>query len=240
MSNPPSLTSQVSINSGQNVLESQQKGESVVISADPINFVSVHRAGSCASLPLLSSIRKDEPIVTRRELWSYYRQSSFFFPSYCLTSWFLKYTTTEIMYVNLSCFPRTCSQSFQMKGVGPNGYTMTLFQSLANAAGYDPVSGPGSSCNASNASGQCVLPWAGGTKAVSSVVLIANGLSFAVSFHWHFNSISVVDHHVSLQGPDCSIHDSRLSRWLWIIRSLVIARNYMHQLGSYVRMPESD
>ena len=60
---------------------------------------------------------------------------------------------------------------------------MTLFQSLANAAGYDPLRGPGSSCNASNASGQCVLPWAGGTKAVSSVVLIANGLSFAVGFH---------------------------------------------------------
>ena len=73
-----------------------------------------------------------------------------------------------------------------MKGVGPNGYTMTLFQSLANAAGYDPVQGPGSSCSASNASGQCVLPWVGGTKSVSSVVLIANGLSFAVSFH--FNS----------------------------------------------------
>ena len=69
-----------------------------------------------------------------------------------------------------------------MKGVGPNGYTMTLFQSLANAAGYDPVRGPGSSCNANNGSGQCVLPWGGGTKAVSSVVLIANGLSFAVSF----------------------------------------------------------
>ena len=71
-----------------------------------------------------------------------------------------------------------------MKGAGPNQYTMTLFQSLANAAGYDPVFGPGSSCNASDASGQCVLPWGGGTKAVSSVVLIANGLSFAVSFHF--------------------------------------------------------
>ena len=61
---------------------------------------------------------------------------------------------------------------------------MTLFQSLANAAGYDPVFGPGSSCNAIDASGQCVLPWGRGTKAVSSVVLIANGLSFAVSFHF--------------------------------------------------------
>ena len=58
---------------------------------------------------------------------------------------------------------------------------MTLFQSLATAAGYDPVKGPGSSCNATDASGQCVLPWGGGTKAVSSVVLVSNGVSFAVS-----------------------------------------------------------
>lgn len=60
------------------------------------------------------------------------------------------------------------------------GYSMTLFQSLATAAGYDPVKGPGSSCLANDASGQCVLPWAGGTKAVSSIVLVANGVSFAV------------------------------------------------------------
>ena len=77
------------------------------------------------------------------------------------------------------------SNIVQLKGVGP-GYSMTLFQMLANAAGYDPVRGSGSSCNASNASGQCVVPWAGGTKAVSSVVLIANGVSFAVSFHFEW------------------------------------------------------
>lgn len=59
---------------------------------------------------------------------------------------------------------------------------MTLFQSLAFAAGFDPVKGPGSSCSAADASGQCVVPWAGGTKAVSSVVLIANGASFAVCY----------------------------------------------------------
>jgi hypothetical protein len=55
-----------------------------------------------------------------------------------------------------------------------------LFQSLATAAGYDPVHGPGSSCLDAAASGKCVLPWGSGTKAVSSVVLIANGTSFAV------------------------------------------------------------
>jgi hypothetical protein len=65
-------------------------------------------------------------------------------------------------------------------GVGPNGFSMTLFQSLANGAGWDPVAGKGSSCSAPDASGQCVLPWAGGTKSVNSVVLIANGISFAV------------------------------------------------------------
>lgn len=57
---------------------------------------------------------------------------------------------------------------------------MTLFQSLATAAGYDPIAGPGSSCNASNSSGRCVLPWAGGTKAVASVVLVANGIGYTV------------------------------------------------------------
>jgi hypothetical protein len=54
---------------------------------------------------------------------------------------------------------------------------MTLFQSLATSAGYDPTVGPGSSCTPS---GQCVVSWMGGTKSVSSVVLIANGISFAV------------------------------------------------------------
>lgn len=60
------------------------------------------------------------------------------------------------------------------------GYSMTLFQSLATSAGYDPVKGPGSSCTAADASGQCVLPWGNGTKAVSSIVLVSNGVSFAV------------------------------------------------------------
>ncbi|KAG6844008.1 hypothetical protein H0H87_010731 [Tephrocybe sp. NHM501043] len=97
-----------------------------------------------ATLGFVSSISKDEPVVTRRELWSYY------------------------LYYNGD------------NGVGPNGYAMTLFQSLAFAAGFDPVKGPGSSCSAEDASGQCVLPWGGGTKSVSSVVLVANGVSFAV------------------------------------------------------------
>lgn len=111
-------------------------------------------------------------------------QFQIFFTVVLLTI-FQKCTTMEIMYVgNTSSFPNHLgSKIVQMKGVGP-GYSMTLFQMLANAAGYDPVRGPGSSCNSSNASGQCVVPWVGGTKAVSSVVLIANGASFAVSFQF--------------------------------------------------------
>jgi hypothetical protein len=66
-------------------------------------------------------------------------------------------------------------------GVGPNVFSMTLFQALASGAGWDPVAGRGSSCTAPGASGQCVLPWAGGTKSVSAIVLVANGISFAVS-----------------------------------------------------------
>jgi hypothetical protein len=66
------------------------------------------------------------------------------------------------------------------QGVGPLGYTQTLFQALATAAGYDPIAGPGSSCLADTASGQCVVPWGSGTKSVSSVVLVANGISFAI------------------------------------------------------------
>jgi len=63
------------------------------------------------------------------------------------------------------------------QGVGPLGYTQTLFQSLATAAGYDPNVGPDSSCTPS---GPCVLPWGSGTKPIASVVLLANGISFAI------------------------------------------------------------
>ncbi|EPS98776.1 hypothetical protein FOMPIDRAFT_1125798 [Fomitopsis schrenkii] len=89
----------------------------------------------------IAPIKRDEPVVTRRELWSYY------------------------LYYNGDC------------GVGPNGYSMTLFQNLATSAGWDPAQGLGSTCTTSE---QCVLPWGSGTKSVSSIVLVANGLSFAI------------------------------------------------------------
>ncbi|KAI0340791.1 MFS general substrate transporter [Trametopsis cervina] len=85
-----------------------------------------------------------EPVVTRRELWSYY------------------------LYYNGD------------NGVGPLGFSMTLFQGLATAAGWDPVRGKGSSCLDADASGQCVLPWGSGTKSVNSIVLVSTGVSFAV------------------------------------------------------------
>ncbi|KZT71532.1 hypothetical protein DAEQUDRAFT_809849 [Daedalea quercina L-15889] len=87
------------------------------------------------------SMKREEPVVTRRELWSYY------------------------LYSNGD------------NGVGPNGYSLTLFQNLATSAGWDPSQGPGSTCTTSE---QCVLPWGSGTKSVSSIVLVANGLGFAI------------------------------------------------------------
>ena len=79
MSSPPN--SQLSNDSGQKTLEEKQKEVSVM---------------------------KDEPIVTRRELWSYYRQSFYFIEITFLNStvssrnfFHSKYITMEIMYVNL-------------------------------------------------------------------------------------------------------------------------------------------
>lgn len=93
---------------------------------------------------LIAPVDKDEPQVTRKELWSYY------------------------LYYNGDC------------GMGPFFYTQILFQALATAAGYDPIAGPGSSCTAPNASGQCVLPWGSGSKSVTSIILVSNGTSFAI------------------------------------------------------------
>jgi hypothetical protein len=58
-------------------------------------------------------------------------------------------------------------------GVGPGSYSQALFQSSLNGAGHIP--GTDQDCTATS---QCVVPWAGGTRSVSSVVLIANGLCF--------------------------------------------------------------
>lgn len=65
------------------------------------------------------------------------------------------------------------------QSVGPMVFTMALFQSLLSSAGFDP-SHPDRPCESGTSAG-CVVPWGGGTMSVSGVVLIANGLSFAVS-----------------------------------------------------------
>ena len=67
-------------------------------------------------------------------------------------------------------------------GVGPGSYSQALFQSSLTRAGHIP--GTNSPCDANS---ECVVPWVGGTRAVSSVVLIANGLTFVfmtVLFVW--------------------------------------------------------
>ncbi|KAF9534657.1 MFS general substrate transporter [Crepidotus variabilis] len=129
----------------QVLAEVDAKRNAQVSDADPANGSDeIDLKSSDHGVNFVSTIMKDEPIVTRKELWSYY------------------------LYYNGD------------NGVGPLGFSMTLFQSLAFAAGFDPAKGPGSSCSSEGNSGQCVLPWAGGTKSVSSVVLIANGISFAV------------------------------------------------------------
>ncbi|GMF68792.1 unnamed protein product [Aspergillus oryzae] len=58
------------------------------------------------------------------------------------------------------------------------------FQWALTGAGWQPGTEPHEPCTASSA---CVVPWAGGTLSVSSVVLIANGLCFTfmtVIFVW--------------------------------------------------------
>jgi hypothetical protein len=132
----------------------QPAPESLVPAAVPVDHVDDSKD---------SSEDHVEPVVTRRELWSYYRMFLLFYVYVIFGA------HAVIVYYNGD------------NGVGPNGFSMTLFQSLATGAGWDPVRGKGSSCLDADASGQCVLPWGGGTKSVSSIVLVANGVSFAVN-----------------------------------------------------------
>ena len=62
----------------QIALDERQEQDSVAI-GDRHDFKAVldDKSNGGSAPPFVSSIRKDEPIVTRRELWSYYRQSSF-------------------------------------------------------------------------------------------------------------------------------------------------------------------
>ena len=89
-----------------------------------------------------------------------------------------------------------------VQSVGPFVFTMALFQSLVSSAGFNP-SHPDQQCE-SGTSADCVVPWAGGSMSVSGVVLIANGLSFAVStmkcyLSWRF--FYITDHGLIVYYP---------------------------------------
>ena len=61
---------------------------------------------------------------------------------------------------------------------------LTSFQWALNGAGHQPDTYPPQACTGSSA---CQVPWAGGTRSTSSVMLIANGICFAfmtVIFVW--------------------------------------------------------
>ncbi|KAF7166956.1 hypothetical protein CNMCM6106_002571 [Aspergillus hiratsukae] len=69
-------------------------------------------------------------------------------------------------------------------GVGPGSYSQALFQWALNGAGWQPGTNPRQPCTNTS---PCVVSWAGGTRSISSVVLIANGLCFTfmtVIFVW--------------------------------------------------------
>lgn len=63
-------------------------------------------------------------------------------------------------------------------GVGPGSYSQALFQQAVTAAGHNPAINPIIKGNCTT--GGCVLPWGNGTRSVSSIVLIANGICFAI------------------------------------------------------------
>ena len=88
----------------QIALDERREQDSVVIE-DRHDFKTVldDKSNGSRAPPFVSSIRKDEPIVTRRELWSYYRQSSFpdLNTSMVLSFFFQKFTIMETMYSSL-------------------------------------------------------------------------------------------------------------------------------------------
>lgn len=112
---------------------------------------------------------------------------------------------------------------------------MTLFQYLAHSAGFDPSKGPGNPCD-SNGSGNCVIPWGSGTKTVSSVVLIANGVSFAVSIC----SSSLTNTFQFTLGNDVDIYYHRLSSGLWYLWKMASSCCYSPLLDFSVRRNISD
>ncbi|KAF9475099.1 MFS general substrate transporter [Pholiota conissans] len=71
--------------------------------------------------------------------------------------------------------------SYYLYYIGNNGlsgfnFGPSQFQNLLFLAGYDPVLGPGNACGANG----CVLPYLGKIRDINSIVLLTNGISFAI------------------------------------------------------------
>jgi len=120
-----------------------------------------------------------EPLVTGRELLSYYCEFLSF-----LQIGADSYKQCIIVVTTCVAFIPGCQVLFDInfQSVGPMVYTMVLFQSLLFSAGFEP-SHPDRRCESGTSAG-CAIPWGGGTMSVSGVILIANGLSFGVSAMW--------------------------------------------------------
>ncbi|KDQ17237.1 hypothetical protein BOTBODRAFT_30053 [Botryobasidium botryosum FD-172 SS1] len=91
-------------------------------------------------------------------------------------------------------------------GNGPQNYSATIFQGLATSAGYESAYGPSTRCI--SGSSTCVVPWAGGTKSVDSIVLLSNGISFAILTLIFITIGSVADY-------------DNVSRWLLLGLTLI-------------------
>jgi hypothetical protein len=101
----------------------------------------------------------EQPTTTRKELWSYY----------------LYYNVSPNVPEAAGCQLTPLQGD---NGVGPGSYSQALFQSALNGDGWDPAISPIEKGNCTT--GGCVVTWGSGTKSVASVVLIANGICFAV------------------------------------------------------------
>ncbi len=91
-------------------------------------------------------------------------------------------------------------------GVGPGSYSQALFQNALTSAGWDPDVHPIQKGNCGNAG--CVIPWGSGTRSVASVVLIANGICFAVMT-------------VMFVGLGSAADYGSFGRWLLLVLTLI-------------------
>ncbi|KAF8905077.1 autophagy-related protein 22-like protein [Gymnopilus junonius] len=71
--------------------------------------------------------------------------------------------------------------SYYIYYIGNNGlsgfnFGPSQFQNLLFLAGYDPTEGPGTACGSNG----CVLPYLGDIRDINSIVLLTNGISFAI------------------------------------------------------------